>query len=99
METVTNNPVLHTGRKIERLRKAIGLTQAEFSARLGISKQAVSKIEADSKNATQVTTLRAKLRALLEHPLGRILTQIGRGNPQTRVKGAPWTAFASLPTP
>jgi len=45
METVTNNPVLHTGRKIERLRKAIGLTQAEFSARLGISKQAVSKIE------------------------------------------------------
>lgn len=44
METVTNNPGLHTGRKIERLRKAIGL-QAEFSARLGISKQAVSEIE------------------------------------------------------
>ena len=45
METATNNPVLHIGRKIERLRKATGLTQTGLGARLGISKQAVSKIE------------------------------------------------------
>ena len=45
METVTNKPALYTGHKIERVRTVIGISQAELGARLGISKQAVSKIE------------------------------------------------------
>lgn len=46
METITNTLTLHKGRKIERIRKLRGLTQAQLGERLGgISKQAVSKIE------------------------------------------------------
>jgi transcriptional regulator with XRE-family HTH domain len=46
METITNTLTLHKGRKIERVRKLRGLTQAQLGERLGgISKQAVSKIE------------------------------------------------------
>ena len=46
METITNTLTLHKGRKIERVRKLRGLTQAQLGERLGgISKQAISKIE------------------------------------------------------
>jgi transcriptional regulator with XRE-family HTH domain len=45
METVTFNKSLHIGKKIERVRKLRGLTQDEVGAGLGISKQAVSKLE------------------------------------------------------
>jgi transcriptional regulator with XRE-family HTH domain len=45
METVTYNKSLHIGKKIERVRKLRGLTQDEVGAGLGISKQAVSKLE------------------------------------------------------
>jgi len=46
METIANTLTLHKGRKIERVRKLRGLTQAQLGERLGgISKQAVSKIE------------------------------------------------------
>jgi transcriptional regulator with XRE-family HTH domain len=46
METISNILTLHQGRKIERVRKLRGLTQAQLGERLGgISKQAVSKIE------------------------------------------------------
>lgn len=39
-----------TGRKIERLRTVIGISQAEFGQRIGgISKQAVSKLEQSPK--------------------------------------------------
>jgi len=45
METVINKPTLYTGHKTERVRTVIGRSQTELGARLGISKQAVSKIE------------------------------------------------------
>lgn len=46
METIANTLTLHKGRKIERVRKLRGLTQAQLGERLGgISKQAISKIE------------------------------------------------------
>jgi transcriptional regulator with XRE-family HTH domain len=45
METVTYNKPIHIGKKIERVRKLRGLTQDEVGAGLGISKQAVSKLE------------------------------------------------------
>jgi len=46
METITNTLTLHKGRKIERVRKLRGMTQADLGSKLGgISKQAISKIE------------------------------------------------------
>ncbi|ULQ55857.1 helix-turn-helix domain-containing protein [Flavihumibacter rivuli] len=45
MENITNTLMLHKGRKIERIRKLRGLTQSELGDRLGITKQAVSKLE------------------------------------------------------
>jgi transcriptional regulator with XRE-family HTH domain len=44
-KTAINNKQLHIGRKIERVRKLRGLTQEEVATGLGITKQAVSKIE------------------------------------------------------
>jgi transcriptional regulator with XRE-family HTH domain len=45
METTAKEKLLHIGRKIERVRKLRGLTQEEVGAGLGITKQAVSKLE------------------------------------------------------
>jgi transcriptional regulator with XRE-family HTH domain len=45
METATYSKALHIGKKIERIRKLRGLTQDEVGTGLGISKQAVSKLE------------------------------------------------------
>jgi transcriptional regulator with XRE-family HTH domain len=45
METVNHTNVLHMGRKIERVRRLRGMTQTELGEVLGISKQAVSKME------------------------------------------------------
>lgn len=45
METTDHTNMLHIGRKIERVRKLRGMTQTEFGDVLGISKQAVSKME------------------------------------------------------
>lgn len=45
METATKTKILHIGRKIERVRKLRGLTQEEVGVGLGITKQAVSKLE------------------------------------------------------
>ena len=45
METTDYTNVLHLGRKIERVRRLRGLTQTELGNALGISKQAVSKME------------------------------------------------------
>lgn len=44
-EIITNKLSLHRGRKIERVRKLRGWTQADLGSKLGISKQAVSKLE------------------------------------------------------
>ncbi|MGY3211928.1 helix-turn-helix domain-containing protein [Mucilaginibacter sp. HD30] len=44
MET-TNYKPLHIGKKIERVRRLRGLTQDEIGVGLGITKQAVSKLE------------------------------------------------------
>lgn len=44
-KTATNNKQLHIGRKIERVRKLRGLTQEDIATGLGVTKQAVSKIE------------------------------------------------------
>lgn len=45
METANYTNVLHIGRKIERVRRLRGMTQTDLGDALGISKQAVSKIE------------------------------------------------------
>jgi hypothetical protein len=42
-------------------------------------KTAIAEIEGTSKNSEQVQTLREKLKALLDHPLGRLLAKIGVG--------------------
>jgi len=45
METAAKGKTLHIGRKIERVRKLRGLTQEDVGTGLGITKQAVSKLE------------------------------------------------------
>lgn len=49
METVNYTNMLHMGRKIERVRRLRGMTQTELGEALGISKQAVSKMEQTEK--------------------------------------------------
>ena len=49
METVDYTNQLHMGRKIERIRRLRGLTQTELGTALGITKQAVSKMEQTEK--------------------------------------------------
>ena len=49
MDTLNYSPSLHIGRKIERIRKLRGLTQTELGDALGITKQAVSKMEQAEK--------------------------------------------------
>ncbi|HXJ98272.1 MAG TPA: helix-turn-helix transcriptional regulator [Gelidibacter sp.] len=45
MEVITNSVSHHKGRKVEQIRRLRGWTQSELGDKLGISKQAVSKIE------------------------------------------------------
>ena len=45
METDNYTNVLHMGRKIERIRRLRGMTQTELGDLLGVTKQAVSKME------------------------------------------------------
>lgn len=45
MDTVDYTNMLHVGRKIERVRRLRGMTQTDLGDLLGISKQAVSKLE------------------------------------------------------
>lgn len=45
MGTADYTNMLHIGRKIERVRRLRGMTQTELGDTLGISKQAVSKME------------------------------------------------------
>ena len=49
MDAVSYSPMLHIGRKIERVRKLRGMTQTELGEALGITKQAVSKLEQAEK--------------------------------------------------
>jgi transcriptional regulator with XRE-family HTH domain len=49
METIDYSPALNIGRKIERVRKLRGMTQSELGDALGITKQAVSKMEQSEK--------------------------------------------------
>jgi transcriptional regulator with XRE-family HTH domain len=49
METLNYSPALHIGRKIEHVRKLRGMTQTELGDALGITKQAVSKMEQAEK--------------------------------------------------
>lgn len=45
MESAEYTNMLHVGRKIERVRRLRGLTQSDLGGILGITKQAVSKLE------------------------------------------------------
>ena len=45
MENETYTKALHIGRKIERVRRLRGMTQADLGDILGVTKQAVSKME------------------------------------------------------
>lgn len=49
METDTNTNTLHIGRKIERIRRLRRMTQTELGNMLGVTKQAVSKMEQSEK--------------------------------------------------
>lgn len=49
METIDYSPALNIGRKIERIRKLRNMTQTELGDALGITKQAVSKMEQTEK--------------------------------------------------
>lgn len=49
METDTYTNTLHIGRKIERVRRLRGMNQTELGDLLGITKQAVSKMEQSEK--------------------------------------------------
>ena len=49
METLNYSPSLNIGRKIERVRKLRNMTQTELGDALGITKQAVSKMEQSEK--------------------------------------------------
>lgn len=49
METDTYTNTLHIGRKIERVRRLRGMSQTELGDLLGITKQAVSKMEQSEK--------------------------------------------------
>ncbi len=49
METDTYANALHIGRKIERVRRLRGMTQTELGDLLGVTKQAVSKMEQTEK--------------------------------------------------
>lgn len=49
METDTYTNTLHIGRKIERVRRLRGMTQTELGDLLGVTKQAVSKMEQTEK--------------------------------------------------
>jgi transcriptional regulator with XRE-family HTH domain len=49
METVDYTNQLHMGRKIERIRRLRGMTQTELGTALGITKQAISKMEQTEK--------------------------------------------------
>ena len=49
MENETYTKALHIGRKIERVRRLRGMTQADSGDILGVTKQAVSKMEQTEK--------------------------------------------------
>ena len=49
MENETYIKALHIGRKIERVRRLRGMTQADLGDILGVTKQAVSKMEQTEK--------------------------------------------------
>ncbi len=49
METESYTNTLHIGRKIERIRRLRGMTQTELGDLLGVTKQAVSKMEQTEK--------------------------------------------------
>jgi transcriptional regulator with XRE-family HTH domain len=49
MERDTYTNALHIGRKIERIRRLRGMTQADLGDLLGVTKQAVSKMEQTEK--------------------------------------------------
>lgn len=53
METEKYTSSIHLGRKIERVRQLRGMTQAELGDLLGITKQAVSKMEQTEKIDTE----------------------------------------------
>ncbi|MFA7494405.1 MAG: helix-turn-helix transcriptional regulator [Proteiniphilum sp.] len=49
METMNHDNTTHLGRKIERVRHLRGMTQTELGELLGITRQAVSKMEQTKK--------------------------------------------------
>jgi transcriptional regulator with XRE-family HTH domain len=61
METVTHQKRLLIGNKVERIRKLRGFTQDDLASGLGITKQAVSKLEQseeiDEERLTQLATV------------------------------------------
>lgn len=49
METSIKKPDMHLGRKVGRMRELLGIKQETLAAELGISQQAVSKLEQSEK--------------------------------------------------
>lgn len=49
MESITHSPSKHMGRKVARVRELRGLTQTQLGELLGMTKQAISKLEQGEK--------------------------------------------------
>jgi transcriptional regulator with XRE-family HTH domain len=45
MGTETKIPAMHTGKKVERIREILGMKQETLAGKLGVSQQAISKME------------------------------------------------------
>lgn len=43
--SLTKEPALHLGRRVERLREIVGMKQETLAQALGVSQQAISKME------------------------------------------------------
>lgn len=67
MEKTDYSNSIHIGRKIERIRRLRGLTQTELGELLGITKQAISKIEQTEKfNDERLKEIAAALGVTIE---------------------------------
>lgn len=78
MEIIANTLMLHKGRKVERVRKLRGWTQADLAAKLNITKQAVSKLEqseniGDEKLKEIANALEVTFEGLKDFNEGKIL--------------------------
>ena len=69
METTTKPQAIHIGRKISRIRELRGMKQDTLAAELGISQQAISKIEQSENVDEEILERVAKVLGVLPEGL------------------------------